>query len=82
MTTRRSVLGGGIGCITVRLLILIDLMFNLIKFQKNPNPGYNYLTIAENGSFPPIFIYKYPKMEIISMLPDGTTKSYSHISYR
>lgn len=55
---------------------------NLLKLQKNPNPEYNYLTIAENGNFPPIFIYKYPKMEIISMLPDGTTKSYTHISYR
>lgn len=78
-------MGGGIGCITVSLQFFLKKILILQvywEFQKNPNPEYNYLTIAENGNFPPIFIYKYPKMEIISMLLDGTTKSYTHISYR
>lgn len=48
---------------------------------KNPNRIYNYLTIAENGNQPTIFIYKFPEMEIISMLRKGTTRQYSILDY-
>lgn len=50
-------------------------------FQKNPNPAYNYLTIAENGQQPPIIIYDYPSMEVISCCEGGTEQSYTYVDY-
>ncbi|KAG5669779.1 hypothetical protein PVAND_000072 [Polypedilum vanderplanki] len=63
ITMRRSVCGGGIGCIA-------------------RNPAYKqYLTVAENGKNPTIFIYKFPQMEIISTLTRGTKQQYSIVDY-
>lgn len=51
------------------------------NLQTNPNSEYNYLTIAENGHFPPIIIYKYPEMKVISYLRNGTQKRYLCLAY-
>lgn len=48
---------------------------------KNPNPQYNYLTVAENGKNPPIYLYEYPKMNVINILKNGTTKEFSKVDY-
>lgn len=48
---------------------------------KNPNPEYNYLTVAENGDNPPIFMYEFPSMKIIRILRDGTQRAYSKVDY-
>uniref|UniRef100_A0A336MUJ4 CSON006942 protein n=1 Tax=Culicoides sonorensis TaxID=179676 RepID=A0A336MUJ4_CULSO len=45
------------------------------------NPVMSYLTVAENGKNPPIFIYSYPDMSTISILRKGTTRSYACLDY-
>lgn len=45
------------------------------------NPIYHHLTVAENGNNPTIFIYKFPEMEIISILRKGTKLQYSIVDY-
>lgn len=50
-------------------------------FQKNPNPEYNFLTVAENGIRPPVIIYTYPKMEIVHVLNDGAKRCFTHMDY-
>lgn len=45
------------------------------------NPIFNHLTIAENGSDPTIFIYKYPEMEAVSILKKGTQLQYSIVDF-
>jgi cilia- and flagella-associated protein 44 len=37
--------------------------------------------VAENGQSPPIIIYKYPSMEVISVLNNGSTRSYTKVDY-
>lgn len=49
--------------------------------QKNPNPEYNYLTVAESGFEPSIFIYNYADMRVISICKDGTEHTFSGVSY-
>lgn len=48
---------------------------------KNPNPEYNYLTVAENGDKPTIFIYKFPSMELVAKLKKGTRRQFSILDY-
>ncbi|XP_055843195.1 cilia- and flagella-associated protein 44 [Episyrphus balteatus] len=48
---------------------------------KNDNPKYNYLTIAENGSNPTIFIYKYPQHEIVTELKGGAVRNFTCGTY-
>lgn len=62
VTTRRSVLGGGIGFI-------------------KKNPKFNTLTVAENGMTPPIFIYSWPALELISTLRQGAKYYYTGLDY-
>lgn len=62
VTTRRSSLGGGVGCI-------------------KKNPQQPHLVVAENGSFPPIFIFNYPTMDVVATLEKGTTFTYSCLDF-
>lgn len=48
---------------------------------KNPNRAYNHLTIGENGKKPTIFIYKFPEMQLVSMLKKGTKRQFSILDY-
>ncbi|XP_035792074.1 cilia- and flagella-associated protein 44-like [Anopheles albimanus] len=66
VTTRRSSTGGGIGCVTVWV---------------NPSEEFCHLTVGENGTDPPIIIYQYPEMEVVSILVGGATAGYSRIDY-
>lgn len=50
-------------------------------FQKNPNPKYSYLTLAEYGTKPKILILNYPDMTIASSCENGAEQSYSCVSY-
>lgn len=45
------------------------------------NPVLPYLTVAENGANPPIFIYSYPEMSVVSILRRGTTRTYACLDY-
>lgn len=49
--------------------------------QKNPNPAYNFLTVAENGSRPPIIIYRYPEMQVVALCESGAVSGYTFIDY-
>ncbi|XP_023287600.1 uncharacterized protein LOC105700070 isoform X2 [Orussus abietinus] len=46
------------------------------------NPMLNHIAVGENGVNPPIIIYEWPSMEIVTILRNGTTRSYSHLAYR
>ncbi|KAG5315180.1 CFA44 protein, partial [Acromyrmex insinuator] len=50
--------------------------FNLCK-----NPMFNHIAIGENGIKPPIIIYEWPSMDIVTILYNGTLKSYRHLKY-
>ena len=57
------------------------MTYNLaIKMQKNP--ALNHIAVGENGTNPPIIIYDWPSLEIVTILWHGTTRSYSHLTYR
>ncbi|XP_058801430.1 cilia- and flagella-associated protein 44 [Phymastichus coffea] len=45
------------------------------------NPKFNHIAVGENGLDPPIIIYEWPSMEIVTVLRKGTTRSYSHLRY-
>ncbi|XP_050459151.1 cilia- and flagella-associated protein 44 isoform X5 [Cataglyphis hispanica] len=45
------------------------------------NPMFDHIAVAENGIKPPIIIYKWPSMDIVTILYNGTLKSYSHLAY-
>ncbi|KAL2733263.1 cilia- and flagella-associated protein 44 isoform X1 [Vespula maculifrons] len=45
------------------------------------NPTFNHIAIGENGIDPPIIIYNWPSMEIITCLFGGTKRQYSHLHY-
>ncbi|XP_072743964.1 cilia- and flagella-associated protein 44 [Anoplolepis gracilipes] len=45
------------------------------------NPAFNHIAVGENGIKPPIIIYKWPSMDIVTILYNGTLKSYSHLTY-
>ncbi|XP_046415054.1 cilia- and flagella-associated protein 44 [Neodiprion fabricii] len=45
------------------------------------NPTYNHIAVGENGINPPIIIYEWPTMEIVTILMQGTKRSYSHLAY-
>ncbi|XP_048505660.1 cilia- and flagella-associated protein 44 isoform X2 [Athalia rosae] len=45
------------------------------------NPTHNHIAIGENGLNPPIIIYEWPTMEIVTILRQGTQRSYSHLGY-
>ncbi|XP_014472910.1 PREDICTED: cilia- and flagella-associated protein 44 [Dinoponera quadriceps] len=45
------------------------------------NPAFDHIAIAENGVKPPIIIYKWPSMNIVTILHGGTLKRYSHLTY-
>ncbi|KYN07248.1 WD repeat-containing protein 52 [Cyphomyrmex costatus] len=45
------------------------------------NPTFDHIAVGENGIKPPIIIYKWPSMDIISILYNGTMKSYRHLVY-
>ncbi|EFN70133.1 WD repeat-containing protein 52 [Camponotus floridanus] len=45
------------------------------------NPVFNHIAVGENGTKPPIIIYKWPSMDIVTILYNGTLKSYSHLTY-
>lgn len=50
--------------------------------QKNANPAFqDLLTIGENGNDPPIFIYKYPAMELQQQLVGGAKRNHSQVTY-
>jgi WD40 repeat protein len=54
--------------------------FNL---QKNPvtDKYPNHLVVAENGHSPPIFVYNYPSMDVISLLKGGTSRIYTKVDH-
>ncbi|XP_015588735.2 uncharacterized protein LOC107264707 [Cephus cinctus] len=45
------------------------------------NPTFNHIAVGENGINPPIIIYEWPNLEIVTILYEGTTRSYSHLAY-
>ncbi|XP_029161342.1 cilia- and flagella-associated protein 44 isoform X2 [Nylanderia fulva] len=45
------------------------------------NPVFDHIAVGENGIKPPIIIYKWPSMDIVTILYNGTLKSYSHLTY-
>ncbi|KAH0945279.1 hypothetical protein HN011_010803, partial [Eciton burchellii] len=45
------------------------------------NPIYDHIAVGENGNKPPIIIYEWPSMYIVTILYNGTLKRYSHLTY-
>ncbi|TGZ46472.1 WD repeat-containing protein 52, partial [Temnothorax longispinosus] len=45
------------------------------------NPTFDHIAVGENGIKPPIIIYKWPSMDIVTILHNGTIKSYCHLAY-
>jgi len=46
------------------------------------HPTYNFIAIGEKGeSYPNIYIYDYPELDLYRILRKGTEKSYSHIIF-
>ncbi|XP_011702376.1 PREDICTED: cilia- and flagella-associated protein 44-like [Wasmannia auropunctata] len=45
------------------------------------NPMFDHIAVGENGIKPPIIIYKWPSMDIVTILDNGTIKSYCHLTY-
>ncbi|RLU19858.1 hypothetical protein DMN91_008417 [Ooceraea biroi] len=45
------------------------------------NPRFDHIAVGENGIKPPIIIYEWPSMYIVTILYNGTLKSYSHLTY-
>ncbi|CAB0030340.1 unnamed protein product [Trichogramma brassicae] len=45
------------------------------------NPQRPHIAVGENGIDPPIIVYEWPSMEIVTVLRNGTTRSYSHLRY-
>lgn len=39
------------------------------------------MTIAENGQKPPIIIYEYPKMSVVSVCEGGTERCFTYVDY-
>lgn len=39
------------------------------------------MTVAENGDDPPIIVYEWPSLDIVSVLKGGASKRYAHINY-
>lgn len=39
------------------------------------------IAVGENGINPPIIIYEWPSFEIVTILYEGTSQFYSHLSY-
>jgi WD40 repeat protein len=53
-----------------------------VSFQKNPSSKYpGHLTVAENGKKANIYIYKFPEMNLISLLKKGATCQYTLVDY-
>lgn len=50
--------------------------------QKNPNPMYQHLAVAEKGDNALIIIYEWPSFDIVHLMKQGSEKMYSHINYR
>ncbi|XP_036151277.1 cilia- and flagella-associated protein 44 [Monomorium pharaonis] len=42
---------------------------------------FDHIAVGENGIKPPIIIYKWPSMDIVTILHNGTLKSYCHLTY-
>ncbi|XP_008204820.1 cilia- and flagella-associated protein 44 isoform X2 [Nasonia vitripennis] len=73
------------------LIHFLNLSENKISFRRcstgggighiTKNPTFNHIAIGENGVNPPIIIYEWPSMEIVTVLRQGTTRSYSHLRY-
>ncbi|XP_063994244.1 LOW QUALITY PROTEIN: cilia- and flagella-associated protein 44 [Diachasmimorpha longicaudata] len=45
------------------------------------NPQECHIAVGETGDKPPIIIYKWPGMDIVRILQNGTEKNYSHLAY-
>ncbi|XP_066592907.1 cilia- and flagella-associated protein 44 [Prorops nasuta] len=45
------------------------------------NPKFSHLAIGENGNDPPIIIYNFPSMEIVTILYKGASKRYFRLCY-
>ncbi|XP_025994269.1 cilia- and flagella-associated protein 44 isoform X2 [Solenopsis invicta] len=45
------------------------------------NPMFDHIAVGENGIKPPIIIYKWPSLDIVTILHNGTMKSYSYLTY-
>ncbi|KAF7998128.1 hypothetical protein HCN44_009526 [Aphidius gifuensis] len=45
------------------------------------NPVKPHIAVGENGTWPPIIIYEWPSMNIVTVLQQGTSKSYTHLAY-
>ncbi|XP_011307884.1 uncharacterized protein [Fopius arisanus] len=45
------------------------------------NPQESHIAVGETGENPPIIIYKWPSMNVITVLQNGTKKNYSHLAY-
>ncbi|KAK0161075.1 hypothetical protein PV327_009592 [Microctonus hyperodae] len=45
------------------------------------NPMMAQIAVGENGINPPIIIYEWPSFEIVTILYEGTSQFYSHLSY-
>lgn len=54
----------------------------MLYFQKNPNPMYQHLAVAEKGANPLIIIYEWPSFDIVCLFKQGAKKIYTHINYR
>ncbi|XP_014209825.1 uveal autoantigen with coiled-coil domains and ankyrin repeats [Copidosoma floridanum] len=73
------------------LIHFLDVPENKLTFRRSStgggighitkNPAFNHIAIGENGIDPPVIIYEWPGMEIVSVLLGGTTRSYSHLRY-
>ncbi|KYN22810.1 WD repeat-containing protein 52 [Trachymyrmex cornetzi] len=45
------------------------------------SPTFDHIAVGENGIKPPIIIYKWPSMDIVTILYNGTMTSYCHLVY-
>ncbi|XP_011500262.1 PREDICTED: uncharacterized protein LOC105364098 [Ceratosolen solmsi marchali] len=73
------------------LIHFFNIENNIITFRRcstgggigdiTKNSVFNHIAIGENGVNPPLIIYEWPSMEIVTVLHKGTTCSYSTIRY-
>ncbi|XP_031340937.1 cilia- and flagella-associated protein 44-like [Photinus pyralis] len=48
---------------------------------RNPQDEYPHIAVGENGINPPIIIYEWPSLEIITVLKGGASRCFAHLNY-
>ncbi|XP_011636228.1 uncharacterized protein LOC105426623 [Pogonomyrmex barbatus] len=77
--------------ISGNILHFLDTVTNKLWFRRGytgggighvtKNPMFNHIAVGENGNKPPIIIYKWSSMDIVTILHNGTLKCYCYLAY-